>query len=83
MVISWILNSISKEISASIIYVYSAREIWIDLRDRFQQSNGEEQGENEAEMRRKGAAQWPSFTKPAFENFKNSKFAKHDYPFPH
>ena len=40
MVISWILNSVSKEISASIIYAHSAREIWIDLRDRFQQSNG-------------------------------------------
>ena len=40
MVLSWILNSVSKEISASIIYAHSAREIWIDLRDRFQQSNG-------------------------------------------
>ena len=40
MVIYWILNLVSKEISASIIYVHSDSEIWIDLRDRFQQSNG-------------------------------------------
>ncbi|KAL5552502.1 hypothetical protein UlMin_039903 [Ulmus minor] len=40
IVISWILNSISKEISASIIFSVSAYEIWLDLKDRFQQSNG-------------------------------------------
>ncbi|KAL5577328.1 hypothetical protein UlMin_019027 [Ulmus minor] len=39
MVISWILNSISKEISTSIIFATSAREIWLDLRDSFQQKN--------------------------------------------
>ena len=36
IVISWILNSISKEISASVIFSDSAFEIWIDLKDRFQ-----------------------------------------------
>ena len=40
IVISWILNSVSKEISASILFSNSAREIWIDLQDRFRQSNG-------------------------------------------
>ncbi|KAL5575028.1 hypothetical protein UlMin_016727 [Ulmus minor] len=40
MVISWILNSISKEISASVMFASSAREIWFDLKDRFQQKNG-------------------------------------------
>lgn len=39
IVISWILNSVSKEISASIIFAESA-DIWEDLKDRFQQSNG-------------------------------------------
>lgn len=39
IVISWILNSVSKEISASIIYSESAREIWNDLKERFQQKN--------------------------------------------
>ena len=40
MVISWILNSISKDISASIIFFESATEIWLDLKTCFQQSNG-------------------------------------------
>ncbi|XP_024030943.1 uncharacterized protein LOC112094408 [Morus notabilis] len=40
MAISWILNSVSKEISASIIFSESGYEIWLDLEDRFQQSNG-------------------------------------------
>lgn len=40
LVISWILNSVSKEISASIMFTESAHEIWKDLKDRFQQSNG-------------------------------------------
>ncbi|KAL5552847.1 hypothetical protein UlMin_040248 [Ulmus minor] len=40
IVISWIFNSVSKEISASIIFSDSAYEIWLDLKDRFQQSNG-------------------------------------------
>ena len=35
MLISWILNSVSKEISTSIIFSESAHEIWIDLKDRF------------------------------------------------
>ncbi|KAL5581465.1 hypothetical protein UlMin_013907 [Ulmus minor] len=40
VVISWILNSVSKEISASVIFSVSACEIWLDLKDRFQQRNG-------------------------------------------
>ncbi|XP_075479322.1 uncharacterized protein LOC142520206 [Primulina tabacum] len=40
VVISWILNSVSKEISASILFSDIAAEIWKDLRERFQQSNG-------------------------------------------
>ncbi|KAL5548032.1 hypothetical protein UlMin_003263 [Ulmus minor] len=40
MAMSWILNSVSKEISASIMFASSAREIWLDLKDRFQQKNG-------------------------------------------
>lgn len=40
MVISWILNSVSKEISASVIYAATAYEIWNDLKERFLQSNG-------------------------------------------
>ena len=40
MVISWILNSVSKEISSSVMFSESAMEVWVDLRERFQQSNG-------------------------------------------
>ncbi|KAL5831853.1 hypothetical protein ACOSQ4_017207 [Xanthoceras sorbifolium] len=40
IVISWILNSVFKDISASVIFTESAHEIWHDLNDRFQQCNG-------------------------------------------
>ena len=40
MVISWILNSVSKEISSSILYDESASAIWLDLKVRFHQKNG-------------------------------------------
>ncbi|XP_073049302.1 uncharacterized protein [Primulina eburnea] len=39
MVISWILNSVSREIADSLLYMSTAYEIWNDLRDRFHQSN--------------------------------------------
>lgn len=38
-IVSWILNSVSKEIAASIIYANTAKEVWQDLQDHFQQSN--------------------------------------------
>ncbi|KAL5773202.1 hypothetical protein ACOSQ2_013126 [Xanthoceras sorbifolium] len=37
---SWILNSVSKDIFASVIFTESAHEIWHDLKDCFQQRNG-------------------------------------------
>jgi hypothetical protein len=40
MVLSWILNSVSQEISISIIYIEWAQEIWNDIKERFSQSNG-------------------------------------------
>ena len=40
VVISWILNSVSKEISSSILYDESAANIWNDLKVRFHQRNG-------------------------------------------
>lgn len=40
IVVSWLLNSISKDISASLLYTTSATAIWQDLKDRFEQSNG-------------------------------------------
>ncbi|KAM6551340.1 hypothetical protein CsatB_001148 [Cannabis sativa] len=40
IVISWILNSVSKEISSSLLYDESADTIWTDLKIRFHQENG-------------------------------------------
>ena len=40
IVISWILNAVSKEIVPTIVAYSSASEIWSDLKDRFQQRNG-------------------------------------------
>ncbi|XP_073046189.1 uncharacterized protein [Primulina eburnea] len=40
IVISWLLNSVSKDISSSVLFAESAMEIWNDLKERFQQSNG-------------------------------------------
>ena len=40
IIISWILNAVSKDISASIIYLETASAMWKELRERFQQSNG-------------------------------------------
>jgi hypothetical protein len=40
MVLSWIINSISKEIAANIIYIDNAEAMWKDLKERFSQGNG-------------------------------------------
>jgi hypothetical protein len=40
MVLSWLLNSVSKEIATSIIYIDDASDMWNDLQDRFSQHNG-------------------------------------------
>ncbi|XP_073265503.1 uncharacterized protein [Populus alba] len=39
MILSWILNSISPELTDSVIYSTTAQEVWEDLRDRFSHSN--------------------------------------------
>ncbi|XP_022155284.1 uncharacterized protein LOC111022420 [Momordica charantia] len=40
VIILWIMNSVSRDIAASLVYSDSASDIWNELRDRFQQSNG-------------------------------------------
>ncbi|XP_061345104.1 uncharacterized protein LOC133290959 [Gastrolobium bilobum] len=40
MVISWLLNSVSKEIADSLMYFSTAYDLWDDLRVRFHQANG-------------------------------------------
>lgn len=39
MVVSWLRNSISPQIYSSVMYLDSAYEIWLDLRDRFSVSD--------------------------------------------
>lgn len=40
MIILWIINYVSKEITQNIIGLNTAREIWQELQDSFTQSNG-------------------------------------------
>ena len=40
IVISWILNCCTKEIASSIVISDSAMDIWKDLQERYEQSNG-------------------------------------------
>ncbi|KAL2237703.1 uncharacterized protein LOC110011372 [Sesamum indicum] len=40
MVVSWILNSITKEITEDFLYADSARDLWVELEMRFGESNG-------------------------------------------
>jgi hypothetical protein len=40
LVVSWILNSVSKEIYNTVIYITSAKDMWQDLKDRYTQKNG-------------------------------------------
>jgi hypothetical protein len=39
MILSWILNSLSKEIAASVIYINTCSEMWMDLKERFSKKN--------------------------------------------
>ena len=40
VMITWILNCVSKEIHSTVLYKQTACEIWTILRNRFSQSNG-------------------------------------------
>ncbi|XP_075095499.1 uncharacterized protein LOC142173751 [Nicotiana tabacum] len=40
MAISWILNSLAKEISDSVEYVNDSVELWRELEDRYDKTNG-------------------------------------------
>nr|CAD1840351.1 unnamed protein product [Ananas comosus var. bracteatus] len=39
MIISWLFNSLAKELHDSVAYAETAREMWIDLEERFSQGN--------------------------------------------
>ena len=40
LVVSWILNFVSKEIYSTVIYITSAHDVWQDLMDCYTQKNG-------------------------------------------
>ena len=40
MVLSWLVNSISKDISESFIFANSSRDLWLEIEARFDDSNG-------------------------------------------
>nr|DAD27988.1 TPA_asm: hypothetical protein HUJ06_029456 [Nelumbo nucifera] len=40
MVLSWILNSLHKDLAPNVLYAESASVVWKDLRERFSISNG-------------------------------------------
>lgn len=40
MVTSWILNSLSKEIANSVEFIVDVAELWKELEDQYEQTNG-------------------------------------------
>ena len=40
MVISWLLNSLSKDIAESVLFLQTAKEIWSEINQRYDQANG-------------------------------------------
>lgn len=40
IVLSWIMNAVSKEIFSGIVYSTDAAVVWSDLRERFDKVNG-------------------------------------------
>ncbi|XP_059315467.1 uncharacterized protein LOC132066099 [Lycium ferocissimum] len=40
MVLSWLLNSLNKEIAESVVYLQTAADLWKELEERYGQSNG-------------------------------------------
>jgi hypothetical protein len=40
MVLSWLLNSVSREIANSVLFLNTASAVWTDLNERFSHSNG-------------------------------------------
>ena len=38
-ILSWMVNSLSKDLATSVMYIHTTGELWIDIRDRFSQPN--------------------------------------------
>ncbi|GKV36219.1 hypothetical protein SLEP1_g44371 [Rubroshorea leprosula] len=39
MVLSWLLNAVTKEIANSVVFMKTARAVWLDLKERYSQHN--------------------------------------------
>ncbi|GKU90665.1 hypothetical protein SLEP1_g4632 [Rubroshorea leprosula] len=39
MVLSWLLNAVTKEIANTVVFMKTARAIWLDLKERYSQHN--------------------------------------------
>ncbi|XP_075649899.1 uncharacterized protein LOC142620388 [Castanea sativa] len=39
IVLSWLTNSLSMDLKASVVYINNAKDLWIDLKDRLSQGN--------------------------------------------
>ncbi|KAH0652481.1 hypothetical protein KY289_030159 [Solanum tuberosum] len=50
IVISWLLNSLSREISESVIYSSTAKDLWAELEARFRQSSGAKLFQHQKEL---------------------------------
>ena len=40
LVLSWINNCLSRQIHATVLYIYTAKGVWDDLKHRYSQGNG-------------------------------------------
>ncbi|XP_075659220.1 uncharacterized protein LOC142629121 [Castanea sativa] len=38
-IISWMVNSLSEDLATSVMYIHTARDLWIDMHNRFSQPN--------------------------------------------
>lgn len=50
MITSWLLNSISKEIVEAFLYTSTARELWLEIEERFGTCNGPMLYQNQREI---------------------------------
>ncbi|XP_075665601.1 uncharacterized protein LOC142635301 [Castanea sativa] len=38
-ILSWMVNSLSKDLATNVMYIHTKRDLWIDMRDRFSHPN--------------------------------------------
>ncbi|XP_075658726.1 uncharacterized protein LOC142628532 [Castanea sativa] len=53
MILSWLVNSLSKDLQESVRYINTARELWIDLQDHFSQGSSPRFDKTQVETQQK------------------------------